>query len=50
MLTKDTNMDFESLVHQINSFKEALKCKIHYPFKWIELDGNVKTGYCILQN
>ena len=26
------------------------KRKIHYPFKWIRLNGNVKIGWCILKN
>ena len=31
-------------------YKTKPKRKIHYPFKWIQLNGNVKTGYCILKN
>ena len=31
-------------------YKTTLKRKIHYPFKWIQLNGNVKIGYCILKN
>ena len=27
-----------------------VKPKIHYPFKWIQLNGNVKIGQCILKN
>ena len=26
-----------------------LKHKIHSPFKWIQLNGNVKIGWCILK-
>ena len=31
-------------------YKTRLKHKIHYPFKWIQLNGNGKIGYCILKN
>ena len=28
----------------------GLKRKIHYPFKWIQLNGNIKIGECFLKN
>ena len=30
--------------------KTAVKRKMHYPFKWIQLNVNVKIGWCILKN
>ena len=29
--------------------KNIVKHKIHYPFKWIQLNGNLKIGECILK-
>ena len=35
---------------KINDSKPTPKHKIHYPLKWIQLNGNVKIGYCIIKN
>ena len=36
-------VDFYTKLYHI-SIKQTLKCKIHCPFKWIQLNGNVKFG------
>ena len=49
----NTKLSALTRVAKVFPFKKRrilFKRKIHYPFKWIQLNGNVKIGKCILKN